>query len=196
MKYLPPHLPAGPGHWEIVRLAAARYSTVEYPLDIAQENIHNNSHHPNGLSYGQVAEALGHLPDFGHVNVLKIADGVNRTYEVPANESSASNSSWTYATFETYLAWEWEITFVTRVDDVPLMAAVWSEGRTSSAQDGGFGGMGRSTRLICGSCEDFPSGSWSATAEAVLGHRMEVKCAAGTNSRALKTYFETCGRSG
>ncbi|CAM9173076.1 unnamed protein product, partial [Hapterophycus canaliculatus] len=130
----------------------------------------------------EVAQALGHLPDIGYVHVLKTADGINRTYQVPAKESSTSNSSWTNATTETYSAWEWEITFATRAGDLPLMAAVWSDGRTSPAQKDGFELTGRSTRMTCGSCEAFPSGSWPATAEAVVGHRMEVtEVIAGSN---------------
>lgn len=158
--------------------------------------------HLRGLFYRQVAQALGHLPDVGYVNVLKTADGVNRTYHIPANGHSASNSSWTNATNESYLAWEWEITFVTRAGDLPLMAAVWSDGRTSLAQDDGFEVAARSTQLTCASCQAFPSGSWSATAEAVVGSRMEVryrqqtkvKCCRGSNETRMKqrkhlTYF-------
>lgn len=128
------------------------------------------------LLYRQVATVLGHLPDVGFVEVLKTADGTNRTYTVPANESLATtNSSLANDSVQTFSVWEWEVTFVTKAGDLPLMAAVWSDGRTLPGEDEGFEVTGRAARLMCGSCQAFPSASWSSTAEASLGLRMEVK---------------------
>ncbi|CAM9858265.1 unnamed protein product, partial [Ectocarpus sp. 8 AP-2014] len=78
-------------------------------------------------------------------------------------------------TVETYAVWQWEVTFVTKGGDLPLMAAVWWNGRTSTGQDGSFGMTGRSARLTCASCEPFENGTWSSTAEAVVGNRIEVQ---------------------
>lgn len=121
-----------------------------------------------------MAEALGHLPNIGYVSVLKVADGSNRTYTVSGNESSASSASWTADTVTTFSVWEWEVTFVSNAGDLPLMAAVWSDGRTLPGEGDGFGATGRAGRLKCGSCEVFPSGSWPSVAEATVGLRMEV----------------------
>lgn len=107
-----------------------------------------------------MAQALAHLPDIGYIRVLKTSDGTNRTYSIPSND-----------TVDTYAVWEWEVTFVTKGGDLPLMAAVWWDGRTSTGQDDSFG---RSARLTCASCEPFENGTWSSTAEAVVGNRMEV----------------------
>ena len=122
----------------------------------------------------QVAEALRHLPNIGYVSVLKVADGSNRTYTVSGNGSSANNTSWTADGAATFLVWEWEVTFVSNAGDLPLLAAVWSDGRTLPGEGEGFGARGRAGRLICGSCQMFPSDSWPSTAEATVGLRMEV----------------------
>lgn len=116
-------------------------------------------------SYRQIAEALGHLPDVGYIQVLKTADGTEQTY---TDVSGASD------TVETFSVWEWEVTFVTKAGDLPLMAAVWSDGRTLPGQDDGFELSGRAARLTCGSCEAFGGASWSSIAETLVGLRMEV----------------------
>lgn len=121
-----------------------------------------------------MAEALGHLPNIGYVSVLKVADGSNRTYTTSANESSANNASWTTGNTVTFSVWEWEVTFVSNAGDVPVMATVWSDGRTLPGESDGFGATGRASRLKCSSCEVFPDGSWPSTAEATVGLRMEV----------------------
>lgn len=118
-----------------------------------------------------MAQALAHLPDIGYVRVRKTSDGTNRTYSIPSNDSSTSTSISTNGTVEIYAVWEWEVTFVTKGGDLPLMAAVWWDGRTSTGQDD-F--VGRSARLTCASCEPFENGTWSSTAEDVVGNRMEV----------------------
>lgn len=64
---------------------------------------------------------------------------------------------------------------MTKAGDLPLMAAVWADGRTLPGQDEGFEMTGRAARLTCRSCQAFPSDSWSSTAESVLGLRMEVR---------------------
>lgn len=115
-----------------------------------------------GDSCLQVAEALGHLPDVGYVQVLKTADGTEQNYT--AN-----------GTVGTFFKWEWKVTFVTEAGDQPLMAAVWSDGRTLRGQDDGFEVSGRAARLTCSSCEAFGSSSWSSSAEKALGLRMEVR---------------------
>lgn len=121
-----------------------------------------------------MAEALGHLPNIGYVSVLKVADGSNRTYTVSGNESSANDTSWTADGAATFSVWEWEVTFVSNAGDLPLLAAVWSDGRTLPGEGDDFGTTGRAGRLICGSCEVFPSDSWSSAAGATVGLRMEV----------------------
>lgn len=127
-------------------------------------------------SYRQVATALGHLPDVGYIEVLKTANGTNRTYTVPANESVATtNFSLANDTEHIFWVWEWEVTFVTKAGDLPLMAAVWSDGRTLPGQDEGFEMAGRAAHLTCGSCRAFASDSWSSAAEAIVGLRMEVR---------------------
>lgn len=118
-------------------------------------------------SYWQVAEALGHLPDVGYIHVLKTADGTAQTYTVPPDVLGASD------TVETYSVWEWEVTFVTKAGDLPLMAAVWSDGRTLRGEDDGFELSGRAARLTCGTCAAFGS-AWSSNAESIVGLRMEV----------------------
>lgn len=119
-----------------------------------------------------MAEALGLLPTVGYVRVLKLADGDNQTYTMSANESAASNASWTTGTL---LVWEWEVTFVSDAGDLPLMAAVWSDGRTLPGSADGFEATGRASRYKCGLCESFPNDSWLSDTEAILGLRMEVR---------------------
>lgn len=121
-----------------------------------------------------MAEALGHLPNIGYASVLKVANGDNRTYTASENENSATNASWTTNNSVTFSVWEWEITFVSSAGNLPLMAAVWSDGRTLPGEGEGFGATGRAGRMECGSCEDFPNGSWPSTAEDTVGLRMEV----------------------
>lgn len=132
-------------------------------------------------SYWQVAEALGHLPGVGYIHVLKTADGAEQTYTVPADAGVSGASD----TVETFSVWEWEITFVTKAGDLPLMAAVWSDGRTSLEQDGGFELSGRAARFTCGSCDAFGGASWSSAAETVVGLRMEV-------SRCVDVLYRCC----
>ena len=119
-------------------------------------------------SYWQVAEALGHLPDVGLIHVLKTADGTEQTYAIPADVSGTSD------TVENFSVWEWEVTFVTKAGNLPLMAAVWSDGRTSPGQEDVFELSGRAARLTCGTCAAFGGASWSSTAETTVGLRMEV----------------------
>lgn len=120
-------------------------------------------------SYRQVAEALGHLPNVGYIHVLKTADGTAQTYTIPADVSGTSD------TVEAFSVWEWEVTFVTKAGNLPLMAAVWSDGRTLPGQDDGFELSGRAARLTCETCAAFGSASWSSTAETIVGLRMEVR---------------------
>ena len=117
----------------------------------------------------QVAEALGHLPDVGYIRVLKTADGTALTYTISADLSGTSD------TIASFSVWEWEVTFVTKAGNLPLMAAVWSDGRTMPGQDDSFELSGRAARLTCGTCTEFGSGSWSSAAETIVGLRMEVR---------------------
>ncbi len=122
-------------------------------------------------SYRQVAEALGHLPDVGYIQVEKTEDGTEQAYTVPASDDDPGAGE----TIEPFSVWEWEVTFQTKSGDLPLMAAVWSDGRTLPGENDGFEMMGRATRLTCESCQTFESDSWSATAESIVGLRMEVR---------------------
>lgn len=142
-------------------------------------------------SIRQVAEALGHLPDVGYIHVVKTADGTDQTYTVPTDVSGTSDM------VETYSVWEWEVTFVTKTGNLPLMAAVWSDGRTLPGQDDGSELSGRAARLTCGTCATFGSASWSSTAETIVGLRMEVcrcNCTAVTAAEHQNFKFRTYAR--
>lgn len=107
------------------------------------------------------------------MHVVKTEDGTEQTYTVPADDDAPGSSD----TVETFSVWEWEVTFVTKAGDMPLMAAVWWDGRTLPGQDDDFEDSGRAARLTCGTCAAFGSASWSSDAEAIVGLRMEVhKC--------------------
>lgn len=121
-----------------------------------------------------MADALGLLPNAGYVSVLKVAHGENQSYTIPANERSTSSASWTDEVIGIYSVWQWDVTFVSAGGDLPLMAAVWSDGRTLPGSNDGFYTTGRAARLTCGSCEAFPNDSWSSTVETAVGLTMEV----------------------
>ena len=125
-----------------------------------------------------MAEALVLLPNIGYVRVLKLADGENRAYRVPSNEIKRNRSSSTSEVAAVmFVVWEWEITFVggdgTNLN-LPLMAAVWSNGRTQPSLDEGKEGFGRPARFVCDLCEAYPNESWPSAAEKAVGPRMEV----------------------
>lgn len=120
-----------------------------------------------------MAEALGLLPNVGYVRVLKHGDGNNLTYTASVNPTINNVSAMTEIV-STFSVWEWEVTFVTDGGDLPLMAAVWADGRTASGVSDGFEATGRATRRTCRMCEAFANASWSSTAEASVGLRMEV----------------------
>lgn len=124
-----------------------------------------------------MAKAITALPSIGDVRVLKISDGEHRTYDSVANESNSVNSaSTTNTTTKTYIVWEWEVTFVCNGPnlDMPLMTAVWADGRTQPRLSEDHEGSDRSARRICDSCEAFPNGSWSSEAETTVGPRIQV----------------------
>lgn len=128
-----------------------------------------------------MAEALNLLPNVGYVRVLKLSDGENKTYTTSTTGDS-TNTTWTSNTTSTYLLWEWEVTFITDGGDRPLMAAVWSTGRTMPALAQGLEGTGRAARRTCTSCDPFPQGDWTSTTEAAVGNRLEVN----------RSYVESC----
>lgn len=142
-------------------------------LPKATHNI-ETVHVPCDTHAKQVAEALHLLPNVGYVQVVKLNDGVNRTYGVVTNDSSSNTTTWTNSTANLYMLWEWEVTFVTDPGDRPLMAAVWSTGRTAPAADEEKESTGRATRRTCGSCKPFPEIYWTSSAEAAVGAVMKV----------------------
>lgn len=129
-----------------------------------------------------MAGALGLLPNVGYVRVVKLADGDSGSFTLAANETNANTTSSTTEVVTTFLLWEWEVTFISDGGNLPLMAAVWSEGRTLPASGDGFEATSRAARRTCGTCEVFPLDSWPSAAEEAVGLRMEVK---GSISRTL-----------
>lgn len=121
-----------------------------------------------------MADALELLPNIGYVSVLKVANGDNQSYAIAANESNPNNASWTNEVVGIYSVWQWDVTFVTAGEDLPLVSAVWSDGRTLPGSNDGFYTTGRAARLTCGSCEAFPIDSWSSEVETAVGLTMEV----------------------
>lgn len=117
----------------------------------------------------QVAEALQLLPTVGYVRVLKTSDGEQRSYTAADNDTSDTFQLANGST-GAYFLWQWDVEFVGNGGDIPLMAAVWADGR-ALRQDGY---NGQASRRTCTTCRSFPRDAWSTNVVTPLGDIVEV----------------------
>ncbi|CAM9199449.1 unnamed protein product, partial [Discosporangium mesarthrocarpum] len=112
----------------------------------------------------EVETALNMLPNLGRVRVSRTANGDRRYYTTVSN-GTIGTSNESYFSFQ---YWAWEVTFVEDGGDLPMLAAVWSDGRTGT-------NAGRASHRKCSDCVAFWPDTLSDAAQEVVGPRMEVE---------------------